>query len=60
MYGMHTSEEIEYFENMYISCDVSLHYQSHYKIHNNINTHVHVKKKMLFVNFFTHCLLCMK
>jgi hypothetical protein len=41
---MHTNEEIKWFIDMYISCDVSL-LQTHYKMHNNINTHVHVKKK---------------
>jgi hypothetical protein len=36
-------------------------YQNHDEMHNNMNTHVHVKTKiMLFVNFITHCLLCLK
>jgi hypothetical protein len=36
-------------------------YQTHYKIHNNINTHVHVRKKtMLVVDFITYCFLCVK
>jgi hypothetical protein len=35
-------------------------YQTHDKMHNNINTHAHVKKTMLFVDFITHYLLCVK
>jgi len=35
-------------------------YQTYYKMH-NINTHVHVRKEtMLFINFITHCFLCVK
>jgi hypothetical protein len=45
MYGMHTNEEIERLINMCISSDVSLLLTLH-KMHNNINTHVHVRKKL--------------
>ncbi len=37
------------------------YYQIHYKMPNNLNTCVHVKKKiMLFVDFITHYLPCVK
>jgi hypothetical protein len=53
MYGVHTNEKIEKFV---VSCDVSF-----LPNHNNINTHVHVRKTfMLFIDFITHCLLCVK
>jgi hypothetical protein len=44
MYGVHTNEELERFVNICISCDVSLLPMLH-KMHNNTNTHVHVRKK---------------
>jgi hypothetical protein len=50
MYGMYINEKIKKFINMYISCDVSLHYQTHYKMH-NINTHIHVKKNHVVCRF---------
>jgi hypothetical protein len=45
MYGMHTNEEIEWFVSSCIFFVMYHYYQIHCKIHNNINTHVHVRKK---------------
>ncbi len=45
MYGMHTNEKIEQFVNLHIFWDVSLYCQTHYKMQNNINTHIQAKKK---------------
>jgi hypothetical protein len=42
MYGMYTNEKVERFIHMH--CDISL-LPSPLQMHNNINTHVHVKKK---------------
>jgi hypothetical protein len=44
MYRAHTNEEIEWFINMCIFCDVSLSPTLH-KMYNNINTHIQVRKK---------------
>jgi hypothetical protein len=60
MYGLHTNEEIERFENMYISCDVSLLPNPLPNAQQHQNTHTCKKKTKLFVDFITHCLLCMK
>jgi hypothetical protein len=51
VYGMQTNEKTKKFIDMYISCDVSLHYQTHYKMHNNIITHIHIKKNHVVCRF---------
>jgi len=51
--------QIEQFLDMYISYDVSLLFNP-LQMHNNINTHVHVKTTMFFIIFIIHYLLCMK
>jgi len=60
MYGVHTNEEIELFVDMYISCDVSLLPNPLQKTQQHQHTHTCKKKTMLFVDFITHCLLCVK
>jgi hypothetical protein len=47
MYGKIANEEIEWFINMYIAYDVSLLLNPL----QNVNTCVHVKKTMLFIDF---------
>ncbi len=41
MYGVHTNEEIEKFVDMYIFLVMYHYYQTRYRMHNNINTHVY-------------------
>jgi hypothetical protein len=60
MYGVHTNEEIERFIDMYISYDVSLLLNPLQNAQRHQHTCTCKKKTMLFVNFITHCLLCMK
>jgi hypothetical protein len=55
MYGVHTNEKIEWFVDMYISCDVSLLLNPLQNTQQHQHTHTCVKKTMLFVNFITHC-----
>jgi len=59
MYGMNTNEKIEQFVNMYISYDVSLLPNP---LQNAQHQHTHKCKKqvMLFIDFITHYLLCVK
>jgi hypothetical protein len=48
MYGMNTNAKIERFIDLYIFYDVSLLLNS-LQMFNNINTHIHVGKKITFV-----------
>jgi hypothetical protein len=45
MYGVHANEEIEWFVSSCIFLVMYHYYQIHCKMHNNINTHVHVRKQ---------------
>jgi hypothetical protein len=49
MYGMHINEEIEWFVNMYIFCDVSLLSNP---LHNNIDMHLFVRINHIGMYFF--------
>ncbi len=60
MYGMHTNEKIEKFVDIYISCDVSLLPNPLQNAQQHQHTRTCKKKTILFVNFITHCFLCMK
>jgi hypothetical protein len=52
-YGKHY---LQWFNNSFFQHS----YQTHYKMHNNTNTHIHVRKKIMFVNFIIHCFLWVK
>jgi hypothetical protein len=60
MYGVHTNEKIKWFIDMYISCDISLLLNPLQNAQQRQHTQTCKKKKTMFVNFITHCLLCMK
>jgi len=60
MYGVHTNEEIEKFVDMCISCDVSLLPNPLQNAQQHQHTRTCKQKTMLFVNFITHCFLCVK
>jgi hypothetical protein len=58
---VHTNEEIEQFVDMYISCNVCLLPNPLPNAQQHRLMYVHVRRKiMLFVNFITHCLPCLK
>jgi hypothetical protein len=60
MYWVHTNEKIEWFVNMYISCDILLLPNSLQNAQQHQHTHTCKKKIMWFVDFITHSLPCMK
>jgi hypothetical protein len=60
MCEMHTNEKIEKFVDMYISSDVSLLPNSLQNAQQHQHTCPCKKKTILFVDFITHCFLCMK
>jgi len=60
MCGVHTNEKVEQFVNMYIYYDVSLLPNPLQNAQQHQHTRTCKKKTMLFVNFITHCLPCVK
>jgi hypothetical protein len=58
MYGMHTNEEIEKFVDMYIFCDVLSSPNLLQNAQQHQHTHTCKKKPCCFVDFITHCFLC--
>jgi hypothetical protein len=60
MYGKHTNEEVEWFLNMYIACDVSLLLNPLQNAQQRQHTYTCMKKTMLFIDFIVESLPSMK
>ncbi len=56
---MHTNEEIEWFVNMYIFCDISLLLNPLQNAKQHQHTHTCKEKKMLFIKKIIHYFPCM-